>query len=291
MPLPQAGTGSPDREPVDWDRTFLTGRAYGDDQKLSTRQGIYSFAKRSSEPGFFGWGVSRIGWSGSELVVDVGCGNGMWLKRLANAVPGVRTVAIDLSEGMLRSLVARWGESPVAPLGVADAQALPLRDHSVDVVLMIQMLYHVPDRSSALAESRRVVKPDGGTVLVATSGPRHLVELRGLLRRALTLVRGREIEGPVLKKPFDSETAKAELPISFSHVESYVRPGLLEIPDVDAVVAHLDSQQGPDLDALVPSSATWEDVLDVARADATALIQAEGVFQVTTEIAGFVCQP
>ena len=75
-----------------------------------------------------------------------------------------------------------------------------------------------------------------------------------------------------------------------SQVESYVRPGLLEIPDADPVVAHLDSQQGPDLDALLPSSATWEDVLDVARGEATAVIQAEQVFRVPTKIAGFVCR-
>jgi hypothetical protein len=93
------------------------------------------------------------------------------------------------------------------------------------------------DRSSALAESHRVVRPDGGAVFVSTAGPRHLGELRELLRRALTQVRGREVEGPFLKNPFDSATAQSELPTCFSQVESYVRPGLLEIPDVDPVVA------------------------------------------------------
>jgi len=283
--------GPPERVPVDWDRTFITGRAYGDDQKLSTRQSIYAFAKRSSEPGFFGWAVSRIAWRGAERVVDVGCGNGMWLKRLANAVPGVRAMGLDLSEGMLRSFVARWDGAGAAPVGVADAQALPLRDHSVDVVLMIQMLYHVPDRFSALAESCRVLRPHGGAVLVATPGPRHLGELRGLLRRAVVHVRGCEVERPFLENPFDAATAQAELPMSFSQVESYMRPGLLEIPDPDPVVAYLDSQQGPDLDALLPSSAAWEDVLDVARAEATSVIRAERAFRVTTEIAAFVCRP
>ena len=206
------GIGPSEQKPVDWDRTFITGRAYGNDQKLSTRQSIYAFAKRSSEPGFFGWGLSRIAWGGTELVVDVGCGNGMWLKRLTNAMPGVRTVGLDLSEGMLRSLVARWEGAGVAPIAVADAQALPLGDHSVDVVLMMQMLYQVPDGSSALAESRRVLRPNGGAVLVSTPGPRHLMELRELLRRALTQVRGREVEGPFLRNPFDSATARTELP-------------------------------------------------------------------------------
>lgn len=51
---------------MDWDRTFLTGRAYGNDDKLSTRQSIYAFSKPSPGPGFFGWGISRIAWRGTE---------------------------------------------------------------------------------------------------------------------------------------------------------------------------------------------------------------------------------
>ncbi len=290
MPAPSE-TPPPEAGPVDWDRSFITGRAYGTDQKLSARQSIYAFSKPNGEPAFFEWGVSRIAWSGTELVVDVGCGNGLWLKRLANAIPGIRTVGLDLSAGMLGSLVARWDGSTAPPVAVADAQALPLGSHSVDVVLLMQMLYHVPDRSSALAEAGRVLRLNSGAALVSTPGPRHLQELRELLRRALVEVRGQEIEGAFLKNPFDTSKAAVELPLAFSQVASYIREGLLEIPDAEPVVAHLDSQQGPDLDALLPASATWEDVLDVARTKAAAVIASDRVFRVTTEIGAFVCRP
>jgi hypothetical protein len=82
-----------------------------------------------------------------------------------------------------------------------------------------------------------------------------------------------------------------ELPLTFSAVECYVKPGVLEIREAEPVVAHVDSQQGPDLDALLPSSASWDDVLEAARTQATAVIGADGVFRVTTEIAAFVCRP
>ena len=179
----ETGIGPSEQKPVDWDRTFITGRAYGNDQKLSTRQSIYAFAKRSSQPGFFGWGVSRIAWSGTDLVVDVGCGNGMWLKRLANAMPGARTVGLGPFRGHApkpRRQVGRSGcrarrcrGRPGAPAsrslrrrGPHDADALP-RARQVRGVL---------------AESRRVLRANGGAALVSTPGPRHLGEVRELLR-------------------------------------------------------------------------------------------------------------
>ena len=275
---------------VDWDRSYLTGRAYNTDEKLATRQSIYAFSRPSKEPGFFAWGVSKIEWSGSEVVVDVGCGNGMWQKRLLQAMPGLRTVGLDLSEGMLRSLLARWDGPRSAAVAVADAQRLPMRDRSVDVALLMHMLFHVPDRAGTLAETRRI-RADRGSALVTTVGHGHLQELRELLRGALCEIRGQDIDGPFLSNPFDAEQAAVELPESFSSVESYVRNGHLEITEDDPIVAWVDTQQDPDLDALVPPSATWDDVLETARTKAAATIANHGAFHVTTEVATFVCRP
>lgn len=276
---------------VDWDRTYLTGRAYNTDEKLAARQSIYSFTKPSNEPGFFAWGVSRIDWSGSEVVLDVGCGNGMWQKRLLRAMPGLRTIGIDLSEGMLGSLRKGW-DGPGSPtVAVGDAQDLPVRNHSVDVVLLMHMLYHVPDRAAALAESRRALRVDGGSAVVTTLGRGHLHELRDLLRGAIVEVRSRDIGGSFLSNPFDAAQATVELPDAFSTVESYVRLGHLEITDADPIVAWADSQQDPELDALVPAGAAWEDVLNSVRDTAAGRIEEHGMFDVTTEVAVFVCRP
>lgn len=276
---------------VDWDRTYLTGRAYNTDEKLAARQSIYSFTKPSNEPGFFAWGVSRIDWSGSEVVLDVGCGNGMWQKRLLRAMPGLRTIGIDLSEGMLGSLWKGW-DGPGSPtVAVGDAQDLPVRNHSVDVVLLMHMLYHVPDRAAALAESRRALRVDGGSAVVTTLGRGHLHELRDLLRGAIVEVRSRDIGGSFLSNPFDAAQATVELPDAFSTVESYVRLGHLEITDAGPIVAWADSQQDPELDALVPAGAAWEDVLNSVRDTAAGRIEEHGMFDVTTEVAVFVCRP
>jgi hypothetical protein len=56
-------------------------------------------------------------------------------------------------------------------------------------------------------------------------------------------------------------------------------------------MAHVDSQRAPELDALLRSSGTWDDVLEAARAQTAAVSAADGIFQMTTEIAVFVCRP
>jgi len=61
----------------------------------------------------------------------------------------------------------------------ADSQALPLTDESLDAVMMMHMLYHLPDPAMAVAEAARVLCPDG-KLLVATNGPRHLAEMNEL---------------------------------------------------------------------------------------------------------------
>lgn len=91
-------------------------------------------------------------------VLEVGCGTGLILQRLA---PLARRVAgVDLSFAMLRKARER------APSVVqASALSLPFPDASFDVVVSFKVLAHVPDIPAALAEMARVVRPGGHLAL------------------------------------------------------------------------------------------------------------------------------
>jgi ubiquinone/menaquinone biosynthesis C-methylase UbiE len=65
---------------------------------------------------------------------------------------------------------------------IVDAQAIPFEADTFDAVIANHMLYHVPDRSQALAEMRRVLKPHG-KIYLATNGLTHLRELYELQYR------------------------------------------------------------------------------------------------------------
>jgi SAM-dependent methyltransferase len=94
---------------------------------------------------------------GEGTVLDVGCGLGDDLARLAAA--GLRPVGIDSSNEVLRRADASLGSS--IPLLRADASSLPLRDAAVDGCRIERVLQHVKDPDRVVAEVARVVRPGG----------------------------------------------------------------------------------------------------------------------------------
>lgn len=92
--------------------------------------------------------------SGSR-VADVGAGTGISSRQLHER--GARVTAVELSEPMLRQLVV---QSPGVGAVLGSANALPLRDASVDFVTFAQA-WHWVDPELAVPEVLRVLKPGG----------------------------------------------------------------------------------------------------------------------------------
>jgi SAM-dependent methyltransferase len=100
-------------------------------------------------------------------VVDVGCGGGALVRELAAA--GARPIGIEISEEQLAAArghnesEAEAGPGPRARYLVGRAEALPLADGSVDLVVFMRSLHHVaPEHlQTGLREARRVLRPDG----------------------------------------------------------------------------------------------------------------------------------
>lgn len=94
-------------------------------------------------------------------VLDVATGTGLALRALHRRMPELRLTGADLSPGMLAAAAsalpgARWVE--------ADVAALPLSDASVDLITCVTALHIIPDLEGAVAEWRRLLRPDGRVV-------------------------------------------------------------------------------------------------------------------------------
>jgi ubiquinone/menaquinone biosynthesis C-methylase UbiE len=104
-----------------------------------------------------------------HVVLDVGCGPGTDLPALAEAVGQTGTIiGIDQDPAMLRIARQRTRAYPHVEIQTGDAHALPLQDASVDRARADRVLQHVADPARAVAELRRVLRPDG---LVALAEP------------------------------------------------------------------------------------------------------------------------
>jgi SAM-dependent methyltransferase len=93
-----------------------------------------------------------------SLVADIGSGTGLIGEGFADH--GHHVIAIDSNRSMLRSS-AGWRRMAV----VARCEQLPLRTHSIDVVVAANLLHLLMDPVAALREMTRVRKGSGRAIL------------------------------------------------------------------------------------------------------------------------------
>ena len=96
-------------------------------------------------------------------VLEVGCGAGQGLGYLARKAR--RVVGGDITERLLRA--ARSYYKTRIPLVQLDAQRLPFRDGSFDVVILFEAIYYLSDPESFIRESLRVLR-DGGLLAISS---------------------------------------------------------------------------------------------------------------------------
>jgi SAM-dependent methyltransferase len=150
LALPRPGH-LPKTGPVDWiERYHTPGIGYVLRQRL--RWMLRSFPD------------GRIG-----RALEIGCGSGVFQYTLA--ARAALSIALDLHE-MLPTVRDRLAEDGLRPALVrGDGDALPFRDESFDLVIIVSALEFVPDPARCLRESRRVLHPQGRLVCLV---PRDL---------------------------------------------------------------------------------------------------------------------
>lgn len=124
-----------------------------------------------------------------RLALDLGCGVGDIAYALAPR--SERVVATDLSFENVRRAYANLRERSVdnAEAVQAGGERLPFSDGSFDLVVLADVIEHVPDVSGCLAEVRRVLRP-GGRVVCVTPIRATLAAWR-TVERAVRLLSGR----------------------------------------------------------------------------------------------------
>jgi len=114
----------------------------------------------------------------SERVVDVGCGAGIDSLIAAKKVgPEGRVIGVDMTPDMLKKARQAAKEAGLENVEFREgyAEELPIEDEWADVVISNGVLNLMPDKSAALEEMSRVLKPDGrlqiGDILVQKAVP------------------------------------------------------------------------------------------------------------------------
>lgn len=142
-------------------------------EMFSTIAPRYDFITRAFSYGMdLHWkrqGVARIDLPPSPVVLDLACGTGDFSRLVAERDPKARTIAVDLTEGMLHLARQRGIREAVC----GDATSLPFASGSFDCVLIGYGLRNFPNLKAAVAEIERVTRPGGLLVTLDFFLPRN----------------------------------------------------------------------------------------------------------------------
>jgi SAM-dependent methyltransferase len=199
-------------------------------------------------------------------VADIGGGPGRYALWLSEQ--GYTVQHRDLMELHVEQLRASGNLSIQARTG--DARKVDLPDSSVDAVLLLGPLYHLPDREDriqALEEARRIIR-DGGPIFVAAIS-RWAPRLDGVLQERLY---ERSPDFPSLL-PEIERTGNLPPVVPSGFVGYTHRPGELvdEIAEAGLQLDDLVGVEGlplagTDMESRVGNQSAWDVLLDAARA-------------------------
>lgn len=121
------------------------------------------------------WGLQHVTIGSRDLVLDIGCGGGRTVAKLAASATGGRVTGIDYSEASVA--VSRKTNADAANVEIVhgSVSALPFPDGYFDVAAAVETHYFWPDLASDLCEVRRVLKPGGTFAIIAEAykGGKH----------------------------------------------------------------------------------------------------------------------
>lgn len=111
--------------------------------------------------------LTGLGLSDGGTVLEVGCGPGALLARLAERLPGSRLIGVEPDTELAARARARVSGAEIL---AGEATALALPDGCVDFALARLVFQHLPDPVAAARELRRVLRPGGRLAVIEVDG-------------------------------------------------------------------------------------------------------------------------
>ncbi len=129
--------------------------------------------------------LDRLGLQPGQKVLEIGPGPGRLLIPAAKRVlPGGAAVGVDIQTAMIERLKRRAREAGITNLEtiVGDARDPHVPESSFDVVFLCTVLGEIPERTAALAQCFRALKPGGVLSISEMIGDPHY-QTRAVVRR------------------------------------------------------------------------------------------------------------
>lgn len=236
---------------VDWSRMLnlihLTGmeqslkNQYQNASNISSRISLHSLYAQNPK-GWFPWIYEQCQIQPGMKILEVGCGEGtLWVQNKERLPVDIQVTLSDVSEGMLRDARRALGtEDARFDFRVLDCQQIPYPENTFDLVVANHVLFYCDNLQTALAEIRRILKPEGRLVC-STYGHDHMKEVSELVQEFDEHI---VLAADKLYEKFGRENGAEILGSYFSDIEWRTYEDYLIVPEPEPLISYILSCHG-----------------------------------------------
>ncbi|MEM3398781.1 MAG: class I SAM-dependent methyltransferase [Nitrososphaerota archaeon] len=109
-----------------------------------------------------------------KVILDIGCNSGTITNKIFSEANGSIIIGIDVHEAAVKYASRKYKQISFI---IADAQSLPFRDRSLDLITCIEVLEHLPYPIRCLEEISRCLRIAGKTILMIPNSRSRLFKI------------------------------------------------------------------------------------------------------------------
>jgi SAM-dependent methyltransferase len=116
------------------------------------------------------WGLSHASINQHDTILDVGCGGGRTVSKLAALAAQGKICGVDFSKesvAFARRINKQWIDAGRVEIREASVSQLPFSENVFDLVIAVETHFWWPDLPSDMREVLRVLKPGGALIIIA----------------------------------------------------------------------------------------------------------------------------
>lgn len=207
---------------------------YKNDKNLNLRSNLHSY--NINKVDWDKWCFNQMKIENNARILELGCGTGkFWYKNRENIGKDLKITLSDFSNSMLKSAKDKLKEVNYEFIyKKINAEDIPYKDESFDVIIAQHMLYFIPNIEKALSEIKRILSP-GGMLYITANSCKSMVELNELSEKFAPNL-GLDNNG--FSNRFSLENGIVILKKYFSEIDIEILDGKIIIDDAKSVVSY-----------------------------------------------------
>ncbi|MCK5047264.1 MAG: class I SAM-dependent methyltransferase [Candidatus Heimdallarchaeota archaeon] len=127
--------------------------------------------------------LSRVDFSESSGIIDIGCGTGTFLGLIKQSVNGngKQLLGVDISHEMIKIAHEKF---PDIDFIVADSDNLPIKDGTFERIISVTHLQNLPEPHNTVKEMKRISTKDASVVISILRKTWTQEELQELIKKS-----------------------------------------------------------------------------------------------------------